>query len=127
MQFVKEIHIFCAYTTGLGFLLRGVLVIMQSSLSRHRLTRILPHVIDTCLLVSGLLMAYLWSISPFIHMWLSAKILVLLVYIGFGLLMIRWGRSSRRRWLGLTGGLVAYSYIVGVAHSKSVLSYFSLI
>ena len=122
MQTLKAVHVFCAYTTGLGFLLRGAMVILQSPLSRHRITRILPHVIDTCLLVSGLLMVYIWSFSLMTETWLIAKIVALLLYIIFGLFVIRWGNTERRRWIGLTGGLLVYLYIVGVAHSKSVLS-----
>lgn len=122
MQTIKVIHVFCAYSTGLGFLLRGVFAIFHSPLGKHRLTKTLPHIIDSCLLFSGLLMVFSWSISPTSQTWLLAKLFALLIYIAFGLLMIRWGNTERRRWMGLIGGLLTYSYIVGVAHSKSALS-----
>lgn len=127
MTTVKLIHISCAYITGLGFLLRGMLAITQHPLRHHRLTKTLPHVIDTCLLISGFIMVFSWAISPFAQPWLMAKLIVLLLYIGSGLLMLRWGTTAQKRWAGLLGGLLMYIYIIGAAHSKSVLSFFSLI
>jgi len=125
MLTLKAIHVFFAYTTGIGFLLRGVLIICQSPLRQHRIAKILPHVIDSGLFISGLLMAFYWAISPTTQPWLMAKLIALALYIFFGLVMIRWGSTVGRRWLGLAGGLLTYSYIIGAAHSKSALSIFN--
>jgi len=125
MLTLKDIHVFCAYTTGIGFFLRGVLIICQSPLRQYRIVKTLPHIIDSGLLISGFLMAYYWAISPMEQPWLLAKLIALPLYILFGLVMIRWGSTEGRRWIGLTCGLLIYSYIVGAAHSKSVLSIFS--
>ena len=127
MDTLKNLHIFCAYATGLGFLIRGVLAVSQSQLIGHRMTKTLPHIIDTGLFLSGLTMVYVWSISFTTQSWLLAKLIVLLLYIAFGLLMLRWGDTERRRWIGLVGGLLTYTYIVGAAHSKSVLSWLFLV
>jgi len=70
-------------------------------------------------------MAFYWAISPMEQPWLLAKLIALPRYILFGLVMIRWGNTDRRRWVVLIGGLLTYSYIVGAAHSKSVLSTFN--
>lgn len=126
MLTVKAIHIFCAYTTGLGFLLRGVLALLQSPFAQHRLTKTLPHIVDSCLLVSGLVMVVSWSLSPLSEYWLMAKTIALFLYIGFGLLMLRWGDTDGKRWIGLIGGLLVYLYIIGAAHSKSVMSLLQL-
>jgi len=125
MLTLKAIHIFCAYTTGIGFLLRGVLILCKSPLRQHRIAKKLPHIIDSGLFISGMFMAFYWAISPMEQAWLLAKLIALPLYIIFGLIMIRWGSTDRRQWIGLIGGLLVYSYIVGAAHSKSVLSIFS--
>ncbi len=126
MLTAKLIHVFCAYMTGVGFLLRGLIAIMQHPLRQHRLTKTMPHVIDTCLLISGFVMVYGWAISPISQPWLLAKLIALFLYIGFGLLMLRWGTNGRRRWTGLAGGLLIYAYILGAAHSKSILPFSTL-
>ena len=127
MEIVKTVHVFSAYITGLGFFIRGVLVIVQSPLLKHRVLKTLPHIIDTVLFVSGLTMMVAWTIWPSSNMWLLAKLVALLFYIFFGLVMLRWGSSVRNRWVGLLGGLLVYLYMVGVAHSKSVMPLYSFI
>ncbi len=121
---IKTIHIACAYATGLGFILRGVLALRQDALLQHRLTKILPHCIDTVLLLSAVAMLVTWSLSPLQSPWLLAKILALLAYIGCGFAMLRFGSTTLRRWLGLSGGLVCYGYIVAVAHSNNPMPFF---
>lgn len=127
MATIKLIHILCAYATGIGFALRGVLAVTNSDRLDSKLVKKLPHIIDTFLLASGVTMMVSWSFWPTSQPWLAAKIIALLVYIGFGLLMLRWGHDTKRKWIGFAGGLLIYVYIVGVAHSKNVLSIFGLV
>ena len=121
MPTIKLIHIACAYMTGAGFLLRGIWVLREYRLSQHRLTKVVPHVIDTLLLASALAMVFSWSIELSVNSWLLAKFAALFVYIGFGLLMLRFARTRRERIIGLVGGLLSYTYIIVVAHTKSLL------
>ncbi|MBT8114904.1 MAG: SirB2 family protein [Arenicella sp.] len=111
---------FCAYLTGVGFLCRGILALIEHPILQHRVTRVFPHVVDTLLLASALGMVFSWSISVQYNSWIVAKLLALLVYIGFGLLMLRFGNTHRKRIIGLLGGLLSYAYIIGAAHSKSI-------
>ena len=123
MNELHQIHVACAYVTGASFALRGVLALRQSGVLRHRFIRTAPHIIDTVLFSSALAMLYLLSLNPLETAWLLAKVVALLAYIGFGFLMLRFGRTHKRRIAGFIGGLLAYGYIVGVAHTKSVLSW----
>ena len=85
----------------------------------HRLTRVLPHLVDTLLLASAVGMLVVLEVSPFAFDWLSAKLAALLVYIALGMVALRFGRSRQLRigafWLALATGL----YIVSVAYTKS--------
>ena len=127
MEIVKTVHVLSAYISGLGFLIRGVLAILQSPILSYRAIKTLPHIIDTVLLVSGLTMMFTWAIWPSDNVWLLAKLIALLFYILFGLVMLRWGSTARNRWLGFIGGLLVYLYMLGVAHSKSVMSLLSFV
>ena len=122
MESIKLIHVGSAYLTGLSFFLRGILAITQSNILKYRFVKILPHIIDTILLISGITMMATWALWPSSNPWLLAKIIGLLLYIYFGLLMLRWGDSAKNRWLGFLGGLLLYLYIVGAALTKSILS-----
>jgi uncharacterized membrane protein SirB2 len=85
----------------------------------HRLTRVLPHLVDTLLLGSAVAMLLVLGKSPFAFDWLSAKLAALLIYIALGMVALRFGRSRRLRigafWLALATGL----YIISVAYTKS--------
>ena len=116
---LKTIHVTCAYLTGLSFLARGILALNQHPVLGHRFLKIAPHLIDTVLLLSAIGLLVSWGVSPFQLPWLMAKITALLAFIGFGFMMLRFGSTARRRWLGFTLGLACYVYIVSVAHSKS--------
>lgn len=119
MPTLSFIHMFCAYLSGAGFLIRGMLALVEHPVLQHRVTKVLPHVVDTVLLASALGMVFSWSISVQYNTWIMAKLLALLAYIGFGLLMLRFGDTPRKRVTGLVGGVLCYGYIMAVAHSKS--------
>jgi hypothetical protein len=60
---------------------------------------VLPHVVDSCLLLSAIGLAWMAGQYPFVHGWLTAKIVGLLAYIGLGMLALKPGRP-----LALRGG-----------------------
>lgn len=117
---LKDIHILCAYATGIGIVIRGVLVIAQNTFSKHRIIKILPHMIDTVLLLSGLVMAYQLSYIPSEQPWLLAKIIALVFYIFFGLVLLRWAKTTQIRVFSLIAVMGTFVYIVGAAHTKTV-------
>lgn len=51
--------------------------------------KILPHINDTLLLISGISLAYQVNINPLEHSWLLAKIIALLLYIYFGIIALK--------------------------------------
>lgn len=56
---LKQIHVVSIILSGAGFLLRGVWMLAGSPLLGHRLTRVVPHVVDTALLGSAIGLAVL--------------------------------------------------------------------
>ncbi len=124
MDWVKIIHVLCAYLVGVLFLFRGVLSLRKSGLLHTRILRITPHIIDSSLLIFGLVLMFSWKLWPTINLWLLAKIVALFIYIGFGILAMSRDNSLSKKLIGFVGGLITYFYIVGVAHSKSALPFF---
>jgi len=114
---LKVLHIALAYLTVAGFFIRGVWALTDSPLRQEKWVRIAPHVIDTLLLALGVIMAVQLGIALFSG-WLGAKLLALLVYIGFGVLTMR--ASSRPLQLaGFIGALLSVAYIFAVAFTRS--------
>jgi uncharacterized membrane protein SirB2 len=118
---LKHLHVTCVVLSGLGFCLRGWWMWHESPLRLHRLTRILPHIVDTLLLGSALTMAWLSGQYPFVNGWLTAKLFGLLAYILFGAMALKRGRTMaiRQRYFWLA--VLAYAYIVSVALTRSPL------
>jgi len=118
---LKHLHVTCVVMSGLGFCLRGWWMRRESPVRQNRLTRILPHIVDTLLLGSALTMAWLSGQYPFVNSWLTAKFCGLLAYILFGMMALKRGRTRaiRARYFGLA--LLAYAYIVSVALTRNPL------
>lgn len=117
----KTIHIYCAALSISGFLLRGYWMWVDSPLLRHRLTRVLPHINDTLLLLAAVVMAIQSRQYPLANDWLTAKLIALVAYVLLGAIALKYGRSRRIRTAALIGAVAVFGYIVAVALSRSPL------
>jgi len=121
MTTLKLIHIAAAVLSGTGFVLRGVLHLRDSPLLSTRLVRVAPHVNDTVLLAAAIALTLQIHQYPFVHGWLTAKVIALLAYIALGLVAFRYGRTRFIRSTAFGGAVLAFVYIVAVAFTRSPL------
>lgn len=121
---LKHLHVTAVVVSFALFVLRGAWMLGGSPLLQRRWVRIVPHVVDTVLLASALGLAWTIQQYPFVHAWLTAKVLALLVYIVLGSLALRGSGGSRDagdsrpRWVRAAcylAALLAFGYIVSVA------------
>ena len=120
---LKAAHSAVALLTISGFILRGYWMLSDSPKLKHRLTRIVPHVFDPVLLAFGLALIFEMNLNVMQHGWLLSKFAGLVVYIGLGMVALRFGRTLQIRLLAFVGALAAFAYISGVALSKSPTSW----
>ena len=104
-----------------GFVARGLGSFTQAAWVRRRVARTAPHVVDTLLLLSALVMAWTLRLTPGNAPWLTAKIAGLLLYIGLGLLALRPGRPLPLRIAAWAAALAVFGWIVSVAITKQPL------
>ncbi len=115
---LKHLHL-AAVTLSISlFLLRGYWMIIGSRRLDTRLIRIVPHLVDTVLLLSAVGLMLLLHSYPFVNNWLSAKLLALIVYIVFGMIALKRGRSKRTRTLAFCAALTTFAYIASVAITR---------
>lgn len=119
--FVKYVHVGCVVLSLAGFAARGALMLRGSPLLQARFVRVAPHVVDTLLLASALWLAWMMQQYPFVHGWLTAKVLGLLAYIILGSIALRRGHTRAVRLVALAGALLAAGYVVAVALTKNPL------
>jgi len=124
MEGIKWLHVASVLLSGGGFFIRGILMMRESAWLQVRMVKIAPHVIDTVLLVSAIVLASQWGWAALQLPWLLAKIVALLVYIGLGVLALRAGRSKRVRVLAWLAAMSVFAYIIAVAVSKNPLAFF---
>jgi uncharacterized membrane protein SirB2 len=117
---VKTLHMATVALSLAGFVLRAGWMLYAPHLLTLRTVRIVPHVVDTVLLLSGATLA--WQIGwAGVSGWLPAKLVGLVVYIALGAIALRRGRSRGTRIGAAVGALVTFAYIVSVAITKSPL------
>ena len=115
---IKMIHMGSALLSFSGFFIRGTFMIKESELLQAKFTKIAPHIIDTVLLVSAIILATLSSQYPITHNWLSAKVVGLLIYIALGLWAFRFGKTKSKKILGWISALIVFVLIVVIARIK---------
>jgi uncharacterized membrane protein SirB2 len=118
---LKNIHQATAVITIALFFTRGLLVFRESAFLRKRWIRILPHVNDTILLICAIWLSVLIGQYPFVHHWLTAKVLLLLAYIGLGFYVMRSKAKLRYRVIAWILALIVVGLIVIIAINKSIM------
>lgn len=119
---LKHSHAGLAYLTIVLFVVRFALFYVSPVQRRNKILKVLPHIIDTLLLVFAIWLCVVIQQYPLVNGWLTAKVLGLLAYIGFGVVAIR--RASKTAF---AGAVVSFLYVFGVAKTKSVLSWLVLL
>lgn len=115
---LKHLHVTCVAISITGFFLRGIWMLMDSPLLNRPWVRVMPHVNDTLLLAAAIGLSIMQQQYPFVHDWVTAKMLGLLAYIGFGMFALRRGRSKAVRTGFWLAALASFAYIVAVALTR---------
>lgn len=122
---IKYVHELAALTSFALFILRGAWMLRDSHKLSLRWVKILPHVVDTLLLASAVALMLMLRQYPLSHAWLSAKLVALLLYIGLGMLALRYGKTKRMRAAAWVAALAVFLYIASVALSHNPLGFFA--
>ena len=123
---IRKAHVACAALTVLSFTSRGVLMLTGSAWLGRKWLRILPHVIDTFLFVTGLTLAIALYGAFYRQPWLLAKLLAVIIYILLGRVALKTGSTRTLRALAFSGSLLILAYIIAVAVLKTALPFLSL-
>lgn len=115
---VKHIHLTCVVLSLSLLFIRFFWMVRQSSMLERKWVKVVPHVIDTFLLLSALTLCVLISQYPFVQPWLTEKLLAVIAYIGMGFMCLR-GRTMALRSVALVGALGWIAVIGKLAVSKT--------
>ncbi len=116
---LKHLHMLCAVLSILGFIIRGGMKLADSPALQKKWLKIAPHVIDTVLLLTAFGMIATLQQNPFAPGWLTAKVIGLILYIGLGLVVMRFASTRAIRATAYIAAIVVVGYIFAVARMKT--------
>ena len=112
---LKTLHLTAVSVTLTLFLLRWWWALSFSARLYQRWVRVVPHVNDSLLFLTGLGLANTLGQYPLVTPWLTAKFGALVCYILLGSVAIKRGRTRRQRAVAGVLALLVLAYLIGVA------------
>src|SRR5574340_1233898 len=112
---LKSIHVSCAALSFTLFFLRGIWSFNEAPIMRQRWVKVVPHIVDTLLLASALMLAFTIQQYPFVDAWLTAKFFGLVLYIVLGSVALKYGKNKTIRMVAWFAAMAVFAYIVLVA------------
>jgi uncharacterized membrane protein SirB2 len=101
------------------------MMLARSRFTDHLLLRWLSYAIDTTLLTAALMLVTILHQYPFVHAWLTVKVLCLVLYIVLGVFALRRGRTRAVRTACFAAALATYLFIISVAIAHNPLGVFA--
>jgi uncharacterized membrane protein SirB2 len=114
---IKWLHVATVIASGTLFALRGAGALAGARWPMWAPLRFLTYTIDTALLTAALMLATILHQYPFVHGWLTAKVLLLVVYIVLGTFALRRARTQRTRAWCYAAALAVFLFIVSIARA----------
>jgi uncharacterized membrane protein SirB2 len=116
---IKFAHVLCVILSGSLFTLRGLMMLVHSNYANHPALRYLSYAIDTALLTAALMLVAILHQYPFVQSWLTVKVLLLVLYVGLGMLALRRGGQRAVRVPCYFAAIGVYLFIISVARAHS--------
>ena len=123
---IRGLHETTVALSVTGFFIRGAAGLAGACWVRGRVARSVPHVVDTVLLTSALMLVTMLRINPFATPWLLAKMTGLVVYIGLGVVALRPTVARPVRAAAWLAALLVAAWIVSVAFTKNPWGFLAL-
>ena len=115
---LKLIHISSVLISVTLFFLRGCAMCVNAATPRA--LRIVPHIVDTVLLVSAIGLVVMAHLNPAHHAWLAAKLVCLVIYIVLGSIALKHGRTKTVRVGAWLAALLVVAYMLKLAVTKHI-------
>ena len=113
---LKSIHMLFILLSVGSFISRIMLAQFKPSTLRIKVLKIAPHVIDTILLLSGIALVFQGNWMAGEYGWIISKLVMLIAYIGFGVMAMR--STGIKRWIAFVLALTCFGYILSIAITK---------
>lgn len=118
---IKAIHLTAVAASGALFAARGALVLAGAKAAMAAPVRFLSYAIDTVLLGAAVTLVVILHSYPFVQPWLTAKVVLLPLYIVLGSYALKRARTTRGRALCYAAALAVFALIATIGYTHNVL------
>ena len=119
---IRLVHIGAVMASGGLFFARGLaLNVLGQSWAMAAPLRWTSYAIDTVLLTAALMLMTIVEQYPFADHWLTAKVLLLVVYVALGTFALKRGRTRRARTGFWAAACLVFLFIVSIARAHHPL------
>ncbi len=117
------VHIAAVAISGALFAVRGVAAMAGVRWATSAPVRYCTYTIDTVLLTAALMLVAILPPEVFANDWLTAKLVLVVIYIVLGIFAMRAGRTLRTRVVCYVGALSVFTSIAGIAYAHDPLGW----
>jgi uncharacterized membrane protein SirB2 len=114
---IKWVHVAAVIASGSLFAMRGAAQLAGAGWTMAAPLRYLSYAIDTVLLTAALMLVTVLRLYPFVHGWLTVKVVLLIVYVALGTFALKRGATRRIRAGCYFAALAVYLFIASVARA----------
>ena len=124
---IRLVHIVAVLASGGLFAVRGLALNLGGGWAAAAPLRYLSYTIDTVLLTAALMLMTIVQQYPFVHAWLTVKVVLLIAYVALGFLAFWKGRTRKVRLGCWLAALAVYGFIFSVARAHDPLGFLGVI
>lgn len=117
----KHLHLTAVALSLLFLTLQVIAHIFDTKMKDAKWLKVLPHIIHTVLIVTAIGLCISISQYPFIHDWVTSKLIGLVAYILLAVLAVKWARTNAMRIFAFIGAIAWLGLTAKVAFSKMPL------
>jgi uncharacterized membrane protein SirB2 len=118
---IKLVHVYSVFASGSLFFMRGLAVQLGATWAMAAPLRYSSYAIDTVLLTAALMLATILQQYPFVQPWITAKVVLLVIYIVLGSFALKRGRTKTVRRVCWIAALLVYATIYQTARTHDPL------
>ena len=124
---IRGVHVAAVVLSGALFLTRAVAGnVFNATWTMARPLRYLSYAIDTVLLAAALMLVAIVRQYPFVDAWLTAKVILIVVYVILGTLALKRAKERPTRIAFSAAAVAVFLFIISIALTHSPLGVFSL-
>jgi uncharacterized membrane protein SirB2 len=122
---IKSIHITAVSLSLVLFFIRGMMMLLKNPLYRHKLFKVIPPIVDTFLLATGVTLMIMLQQYPTEQSWLAVKLSALIAYIVLGVIALNRVNNYKAQVLSFILAVLLILFMVTVARSHNPLGIFA--